>query len=181
MTAAGIERATLAKAQKRERGGAGREQTELSTAFLEETKAYLERLGGACPWPIETAHDLREYASEVAFHCEDELTGAELRRVNELVAKLDDYLATPAQRARKAKREARRARTFQRPEGVDELTWIISLALREPRTAAWQAEGARTRREGGRRPQWGKTPLGQWRPPLAGWRPCRSPRHCHRN
>jgi hypothetical protein len=47
-----------------------------------------ELAGGECPWPIETVHDLREWAHNVATDT-DRLTGAELRRVDDLIERLD--------------------------------------------------------------------------------------------
>jgi len=72
----------------------------MSPEELRAEAVWLQELvGWECPWPIETAHDLREYASNVSRH-EDVLTGAELRRVHDLI----DRLAPPEERRREKKR-----------------------------------------------------------------------------
>jgi hypothetical protein len=110
-------------------------KVKLPMARLEEATAWLNHLSGvACPWPIETAHDLREYASEITHNCTDVLTGAELQSIKNFVEVLDDLLASPEERARKAKRAAKLAK--QRPD---------------QQTAAWQAAGALARSRGGKR------------------------------
>ncbi len=123
----------------------------MSPEDLRAEAAWLLKLSGwHCAWPIETTRDLRDYAEIVAD--DEDLTGVEVRSVNELVARLNDALATPEQRARKAKREAKQL--LQRPEGTDDLTWAVSRAMScvtGPRTEAWHAAGAFARREHGER------------------------------
>lgn len=76
----------------------------MSPDELGAAAAWLRGLTGeTCPWPIETAHDLREWALNIdssRFH-EDQLTGAELRAVRELIDKLEP----PEEKTRRAQRE----------------------------------------------------------------------------
>jgi hypothetical protein len=117
-------------------------KVKVPTARIEEATAWLNHLSGvASPWPIETAHDLREYAREITKNCTDVLTGADLQSIKNFVEVLDDLLASPEERARIAKREAKLAKRAAR------------LAKQRPdqQTAAWQAAGALARSRGGKR------------------------------
>lgn len=60
----------------------------MSLEDLSAEAAWLYELTGCkCPWPIETEHDLREWAINVAGDTEN-LTGAEVDRVRDLIERL---------------------------------------------------------------------------------------------
>lgn len=77
----------------------------MSLEEINAALAWLYRLTGSkCPLPIETARHLQDWALDLAFGYEDELTGAELGAIWQLVWKLDP----PEVQARNARREKRR-------------------------------------------------------------------------
>jgi hypothetical protein len=69
-----------------------------------EIRAHAERLyqltGSPCPEQMETVADLCEYALDIELNYRDELTGAELRSVTELLEQLEP----PNEKARRARR-----------------------------------------------------------------------------
>jgi hypothetical protein len=70
-----------------------------------------ELTGERPPWPIKTAHDLREWAADID---DDDLTGREMRAIDELVEELDDMTAAPEELARRRReREKLKALTFE--------------------------------------------------------------------
>jgi hypothetical protein len=77
----------------------------VSPEDLRAEAAWLLNLSGSrCAWPIETLRDLRDYAESVA-NDDDDLTGAEVRGVEEVVARLDEALATPEERRAELRRK----------------------------------------------------------------------------
>jgi hypothetical protein len=70
---------------------------------LRAEAAWLEKLCGSCPWPIATAHDLREFASNVLSNPVDDLTVGEVRRIQKLFESLKPP-ESPAELDRRRKR-----------------------------------------------------------------------------
>src|SRR4051794_12175334 len=80
-----------------------RSESVVSPDELRANAAWLNKLAGCdCPWPLQTEHDLREWALNVAID-DETLTGAEKRRVVDLIEGLDP----PEQRRRRAARQQR--------------------------------------------------------------------------
>jgi hypothetical protein len=65
----------------------------VSPEDLRAEAAWLLNLSGSrCAWPIETLRDLRDYAESVANDDDDDdLTGAEVRSVEEVVARYEKH------------------------------------------------------------------------------------------
>jgi len=102
----------------------------------EELRAKAARLyeltGSICPWPIETAHDLREWLLNLVSdrYCDDQLTGGESRRLWGLLEELDDELASPEERARKIRRAKKKEKEEEKQQdkyGTDKLEAILSV------------------------------------------------------
>ena len=121
----------------------------MSPAELRAEAAWLYELTGCtCAWPIQTEHDLREYANNIEQHCRDELTGAEMGLVWELIERLDP----PEEQARKARRAKKYAKYD--PNDLEALCSSIDFARSEQRKTfhlkgalARKQEGAKARNE----------------------------------
>jgi hypothetical protein len=119
--------------------------------------AWLKRCSGwSCPWPIDTALDLSEYASAILDPSPDDLTVGEVRHIEELIKRLKPLVTPPEQLAREAKREARRKKRQlaghltpldQDPSDPESTLESIFAALdtREEKLQRWQSAGARER------------------------------------
>ena len=130
---------------------------------LRAEAAWLLRRSWECPWPIATALDLSEFASNIVDHPPDDLTVGELRRIKELIKRLKPLVTPPEQLAREAKADARRkkqqlsrfgdlTRIDQDPSDPESIfESIFSLDLTEEKLRRWQSAGTRARTKNSKR------------------------------
>jgi uncharacterized protein (DUF1778 family) len=118
----------------------------VSPADLRAEAAWLYDLTGqTCPWPIDTEHDLREWALNIIDHCENELTGADMRRVSDLIEKLDP----PEEQARKARRAKKQAKKQAKYDPDDFDAFIADLEAPFEKQESFRSAGARERKRQG--------------------------------
>jgi hypothetical protein len=118
----------------------------VNPADLRAEAAWLHDLTGCtCPWPIQTEHDLREWALNISDSCEDELTGADMRRVSDLIEKLDP----PEEQARKARQAKRRAKKRAKYDLDDVDAFIADLEARSEKLESFRSAGVAKRKKQG--------------------------------
>ena len=105
--------------------------------------AWLERCTYECPWPIVTALDLSEFASNILSDPLDDLTVGEVRRIEDLIKRLKPLVTPPEQLAREAKEEERRKKRLP----VDLFNLPVGLfnhhpVEKEEKWRRWQIAGA---------------------------------------
>jgi hypothetical protein len=111
--------------------------------------------GGSCPWPIETANDLTEFASNILFDEPDHVTVGELRRIKQLIDRLKPKSTKELTRESKSpapRREKNMAATLD--EIMSLPTNLMSLTIgkaKKEKYRAWQTAGAHARVEKGKR------------------------------
>jgi hypothetical protein len=120
--------------------------------------ALLERCSGwSCPWPIDTALDLSEYASAIIDPPPDDLTVGEVRQIKELIKRLRPLVMPPEQLAREAKKARRKKRQLSRSGDQDPsdpksiLESIFALDVTQEKLQRWQSAGARARAKNSKR------------------------------